>query len=66
MSGRQQSADKIHQPCADQVAYPFDIRHDARNQRARTIGVVKADRQSPYVLLNLLAQVGDHPLPSLG
>ena len=41
-NGGEHSADKVDQPGADQVSHTFDIRHDAGDQVAGAIGIVKA------------------------
>ncbi len=53
---------KSTKPVPKQVAHAFHIAHDARNQRARLIRVVKRDRQARNVFLHLLAQFRDQPL----
>ncbi len=60
------TADKVHQAGADQVAHALDVGHDARHQYAGAVRVVEADRQPADVLLHLLAQFGDHALRRLG
>jgi len=56
---------KSDQPGADQVPYTFNIRHDAGNQVAGSIGIVKGDRQAANMLLDLHTQVGDETLGGL-
>ncbi len=60
-----QSADEFHQARADQIAHAFDVAHDAGNQHAGLVGVVKGDGQPSDVGLHLAAQVGDHSLRRL-
>ncbi len=59
---RQQAADEIDEPGADQVADAFHVAHDARHQHARLVGVVVRDRQPSNVLLHPAAQFGNQPL----
>ena len=61
---RQQAADEIHQPGADQVAHAFHVAHDARDQRAALVRVVVGHRQPADVLLHFAPQLGDQPLAS--
>ena len=56
------AADEFHQTCANQVAHALDVGHDARDQNAAFIGVIVADRKTPDVLLNFLAQLRDQAL----
>ena len=60
--GGQQPAEELDQAGADEVAHAFDVGHDARDQLAGFVGVVVGDRQPPDVLLDFLAQFGDHLL----
>ena len=55
-----QPADELDQAGADEIADALDVAHDARNQDAGFVGVVKGDRQTADVGLHLTAQVGDH------
>ncbi len=59
----QHTADKINNTCTDDVAHAFDVAHDARHQRARTIFVVEAHAQAPDMFLHPHAQLGNQPLP---
>ena len=58
----EQAANKIHHASADQVANAFNIAHDARDQRAGAVSVVKRDWQAADVLLHLHAKIGDEAL----
>ena len=62
----EQAADKVHQAGADEVAHPFDVAHDARDQHAGLVGVVIRDGEPPNVLLHPAAQLGDQLLRRLG
>ena len=61
-----EAADEFDQAGADQVAEAFDVAHDARDQRAGFIGVVKGDGKAADVRLHLAAEVGNHALRGLG
>ncbi len=63
-SGKQ-TADKVDQSGADQVAHPFHVGHDARDQDAGSGGIVEADGKTADMLLHLHAQVRDEALGSL-
>ena len=62
----EQSANKIHHAGANQVADAFNIAHDARDQRAGAVSIVKRDRQAADVLLHLDAKIGDEALRGNG
>ena len=65
-SGRHQAADKLHQAGADEIAQAFHVAHDARDERAGLVGIVKGDRQAADMRLHLAAKFGDHALRGLG
>ena len=56
------AADKIDQAGADEIADAFNVAHDARDEHAGFVGVVKGDGKAADVRLHLEAQLGDHAL----
>ena len=60
------AAHELDQARADQIAQAFDVAHDARDQGAGFIGVVKGDGKAADVSLHLAAEVGNHALRGLG
>ncbi len=61
-----QSADKFDEAGADEIADAFDVAHDARNEHAGFVCVVKGDGEAANVRLHLAAQLGDHFLGGFG
>ena len=61
----QQSSQKLHESCPDQVSHTLHIVHDSRNESPGFVGVVIGDRQASNVFLYLAAELGNQPLGSL-
>ena len=61
-----QATNKLDQPGADEIADTFHVAHDARDERAGFVGVIKRDGQAADVRLHLLSQFGDHLLGGFG
>ena len=48
------------------IADTFNVIHDARNEHASLVVVIKTDGKAAYVALDLHPHIGDHALRSLG
>ena len=62
---RQQTAQKIDESGADQVAHAFHIGEDARHHRSRFGRIVVSNWKTSNVLLNLPPHIGNQPLRRL-
>ena len=61
-----QTAEKLDQASANQVADAFDIAHDARDQFAGLVRIVIIDGKTADMGLDALAHIGDHALRRFG
>ena len=64
--GGHEAADEFDEAGADEIADAFDVAHDAGNERAGFVSVVKGDGEAADVGLHLAAELGDHFLCGLG
>jgi hypothetical protein len=60
------AAHELYEAGADQIAHAFHVVHDARNQRARFVGIVVRNREPPDMLLHLAAHFCNQALRGLG
>ena len=65
-NGGHNAAHEFDQAGADQIAQAFHVAHDARDQGAGFVGIVKGDGKTADVRLHLAAKVGNHALRGLG